>query len=356
MSISRARPDRRLFRIRRDRIGVCGGDSGGEHHATSQVRLAAVLSALFLLLVPASAFGQAPRRRPTPEPTAARHWPLPKRLRAARPERGRRRAGRSGGSATRRTSWSRARCSPRTSRATSTRARSARRIEQEIRLVGDPAPRGGAARTPTTRSARPPRSRSARPATGVRSRRSSPRSPTASARFRRPRSSRSASSARARSSTTLRDVLNDTTRTARERGLAAIALGYSGGDLARDRPLRPARRDQRRRGPGPRRRASKRDRVLGAALWAGADKKDGTAPNRSPLAASLLQRALSAPQLKDRMILGIGSAALSKTRDPRLAAVHPARPRGSAGRRPRRLRHRGRHGSSRPRTAGASRP
>jgi HEAT repeat protein len=112
----------------------------------------------------------------------------------------------------------------------------------------------------------------------------------------------------------LRDVLNDTTRTARERGLAAIALGYSGGDVARaalfDHLGTTVDTQGRTRVP-----AIESARVLGAALWAGADKKDGML-DRSPLVASLLQRALSAPELKDRVILGIGTAALSKPRDP----------------------------------------
>jgi HEAT repeat protein len=112
---------------------------------------------------------------------------------------------------------------------------------------------------------------------------------------------------------TLRDVFNDTTRTARERGLAAIALGYSGGDVARGVLFEQlgATTDAEGRGRLP---GIEADRFLGAALWAGADKKDG-GTERSPLAASLLQRALSMPSIKDRAILGIGSAALSKTRD-----------------------------------------
>lgn len=113
---------------------------------------------------------------------------------------------------------------------------------------------------------------------------------------------------------TLRDIMNDSTRTARERGLAAIALGYSGGDLARTVLFDQLGTTSDTEGRG-RVASIEADRVLGAALWAGADKKDGN-QNRSPLAASLLQRALSAPSLKDRVILGIGSGALSKTRDP----------------------------------------
>jgi HEAT repeat protein len=112
----------------------------------------------------------------------------------------------------------------------------------------------------------------------------------------------------------LRDVLNDTNRNARERGLAAIALGYSGGDTARsalfDHLGATSDTEGRTRVP-----TIESARVLGAGLWAGADRKDGNA-DRSPLVASLMQRALSAPTLRDRMILGIGTAALSKPRDP----------------------------------------
>jgi HEAT repeat protein len=113
----------------------------------------------------------------------------------------------------------------------------------------------------------------------------------------------------------LRDVFNDTTRTARERGLAALALGYSGGDVARSVLFDQlgATSDVEGRGRPPNVEAV---RFLGAALWAGADKKESPATDRSPLAASLIQRALSAPSLKDRVIQGIGSGALSKTRDP----------------------------------------
>jgi HEAT repeat protein len=112
----------------------------------------------------------------------------------------------------------------------------------------------------------------------------------------------------------IRDVMNDTTRTARERAIAAIALGYSGGDDARaalfDRLGTTVDAEGRSRVP-----AIEAARLLGAALWAGADRKD-RASDRSPLVAAILQRALSAPQLKDRVILAIGSAALSKPRDP----------------------------------------
>lgn len=112
----------------------------------------------------------------------------------------------------------------------------------------------------------------------------------------------------------LKDVLSDPSRNARERSMAAIALGYSGGDTARtalfDQLGSTVDVEGRPRVP-----TIESARVLGAALWAGADRKDGTS-DRSPLVASLLQRALSAPQLKDRMILGIGAAALSKPRDP----------------------------------------
>jgi HEAT repeat protein len=111
----------------------------------------------------------------------------------------------------------------------------------------------------------------------------------------------------------LRDVFNDTTRTGRERALAAVALGYSGGDLARGVLFENlgATTDAEGRNRTP---SIESARFLGAALWAGADKKDGV-NDRSPLVASLLQRALSAPTMKDRVILGIGSAALSKPRD-----------------------------------------
>lgn len=113
---------------------------------------------------------------------------------------------------------------------------------------------------------------------------------------------------------TLRDILNDTTRTGRERALAAIALGYSGGDLARAVLFDQLGATSDVEGRG-RIASIEAARVLGAALWAGADKKDGN-PDRSILAAPLLQKALSAPALKDRVVLGVGSAALSKTRDP----------------------------------------
>jgi HEAT repeat protein len=112
----------------------------------------------------------------------------------------------------------------------------------------------------------------------------------------------------------LKEVFNDTTRNSRERAMAAIALGYSGGDTARavlfDNLGSTIDAEGRSRVP-----TVESARVLGAALWAGADRKDGTM-DRSPLVASLIQRALSAPTLRDRMILGIGTAALSKPRDP----------------------------------------
>jgi HEAT repeat protein len=112
----------------------------------------------------------------------------------------------------------------------------------------------------------------------------------------------------------LRDALNETTRNSRERAFAAIALGYSGGDLARtvlfDQLGTTNDAEGRSRVP-----SIESCRMLGAALWAGADKRDGNA-DRSPLAASQIQKALSNPNLRDRMILGVGTAALSKTRDP----------------------------------------
>jgi HEAT repeat protein len=112
----------------------------------------------------------------------------------------------------------------------------------------------------------------------------------------------------------LRDLMNDATRSSRERGLAAIALGYSGGDLARSVLFRDLGATSDAEGHA-RIASLEADLVLAAALWAGADKRDGNG-DRAPLAASNIQKALSVSTVKDRQVLGIGTAALSKTRDP----------------------------------------
>jgi HEAT repeat protein len=92
----------------------------------------------------------------------------------------------------------------------------------------------------------------------------------------------------------------------RDRALAALALGLSGGVDAR----KPLFDDLGTRYSHPIECA----RVLAAALWAGADKKDGN-NDRTPLAARLIQRSLENPAVRDRAFQNVGTAALSKTRD-----------------------------------------
>jgi HEAT repeat protein len=113
----------------------------------------------------------------------------------------------------------------------------------------------------------------------------------------------------------LAKVLADPSRTARERGLAALALGLSGGDDAR-KPLFENLGAELDSSGGSRVKAGNLEavRALGAALWAGADRKDGNT-ERSAITASLIQRALVNAPVKDRHFLGIGSAALAKPRD-----------------------------------------
>jgi HEAT repeat protein len=101
--------------------------------------------------------------------------------------------------------------------------------------------------------------------------------------------------------------LADPAVSARDRGLAAIALGLSGGETAR-KPLFD--------GLGSRRPTSvEACRMLGGALWAGADRPEPRT-DRTPLAASLLQRALDNPVMTSGTVRNIGVAALAKVRDP----------------------------------------
>jgi HEAT repeat protein len=102
-------------------------------------------------------------------------------------------------------------------------------------------------------------------------------------------------------------MLGSTETGTRDRGLAAIALGLSGGESGR----KPLFEELGSRRPT----TLEACRMLGAALWAGADVRGGES-DRSPLAASLLQRAIDNPAVTSRALRSIGIAALAKVRDP----------------------------------------
>ena len=105
----------------------------------------------------------------------------------------------------------------------------------------------------------------------------------------------------------LAKMLADPSVSTRDRGLAAIALGLSGGEDAR-KPLFDEL--------GARKPTSvEACRMLGGALWAGADLPQPRA-DRTPLAACLLQRALENPLMTSSPVRSIGVAALAKIRDP----------------------------------------
>lgn len=103
----------------------------------------------------------------------------------------------------------------------------------------------------------------------------------------------------------LAKVVADTSAPERRRGLAALALGYSGLDSAQ-MPLLD------RLGAGKDKLEA--CRMVGAALWCGGD---GTAqrPDRCALVASSWQK-LAADAGKRRRLLSLGIAALAKVRDP----------------------------------------
>ncbi len=111
------------------------------------------------------------------------------------------------------------------------------------------------------------------------------------------------------------EIFQDRSEHMRSRGIAAIALGYSGGDLAQ-KALFDGLGSELSGGDGSKLNASQIEsaRLVGAALWAGADQPGGS-DDRSALVAALMQRALDLGVVKDRRFLGIGVAALSKPRD-----------------------------------------
>jgi HEAT repeat protein len=105
----------------------------------------------------------------------------------------------------------------------------------------------------------------------------------------------------------LAKILADPSMSDRARGLAALALGLSGGDGAR-KPLLD--------GLGSWKSDSlEACRMVGAGLWAGGDVCD-LDPARRVLVASQIQKGLTSQQSRRRKLLSIGIAALSKARDP----------------------------------------
>jgi HEAT repeat protein len=101
-------------------------------------------------------------------------------------------------------------------------------------------------------------------------------------------------------------LLADVSADARDRGLAALALGLSGGEEA-NKPLFDDL--------GTWKNASiEMTRMLGAALWTGADRPD-VRNDRAGTCAGLIRKALAGEASSDRAVLSLGIAALSKTRD-----------------------------------------
>jgi HEAT repeat protein len=101
-------------------------------------------------------------------------------------------------------------------------------------------------------------------------------------------------------------ILSDSSASDRRRGLAALSLGLSGTEEGK-KPLFDAL------GAG-KSEAFESCRMVGAALWAGADLAGGPKDRRA-LAASQIQKGL-AGQEKRRRLLSMGTAALAKSRDP----------------------------------------
>ncbi len=121
----------------------------------------------------------------------------------------------------------------------------------------------------------------------------------------------------AKGEATLVNIFNTTERNVRERGMAAIALGFSGGEAARGLLL-----DGLGHGSAKASLASQAGfapiesaRWIGAGLWAGADRRDGT-KDRGAMVASLLQRALGEATTLDRFDVAFGTVAIAKVRDP----------------------------------------
>jgi HEAT repeat protein len=101
-------------------------------------------------------------------------------------------------------------------------------------------------------------------------------------------------------------LMADPATVEKKRGLAALALGLSGGDGAKKALLEGLGSDKSEKFEGC--------RAIGAGLWSGGDLKDAN-PERCAQAAAAVQKGLKG-QDKRRKLVSFGAAAFSKSRDP----------------------------------------